>query len=66
MVHFEVKRAKRGRLRRPQWVAVISAANGEPLFTSETYTNRGDAIHAAEVAISSIQQGTHTEQFHRG
>lgn len=46
-----VKRARRGLLRRNQWVIVVLAENGETLLTSETYNNKSDAIHTAnEVA----------------
>lgn len=44
---FAIVRAKRGRLRRPQFVGQIHAANGRELFrTSETYANAGDVLQA--------------------
>lgn len=61
MIQFVVKRAKRGRLRRGQWVCVIKAGNGEVLFVSETMSNKADAQHAAQVVISGVQQGALTE-----
>lgn len=36
-------------LKRPQqWYVVVHAANGKKMFTSEMYTNYGDAFRAAE------------------
>jgi uncharacterized protein YegP (UPF0339 family) len=44
------RRATPFRKKESYW-ATISAANGEPLFTSEKYVNRADAIHALELVL---------------
>ena len=56
-----VKRARRGRLRRNQWVVSIVAGNGQKLFTSETYANRGDALHAVELLQHAMVSGMTVE-----
>lgn len=48
-MRIDVKRARRGLLKRNQWVAVVSANNGKKLFKSETYNNKAEAVHAADL-----------------
>jgi uncharacterized protein YegP (UPF0339 family) len=60
MTHFEIKRAKRGRLKRNQWRAVVKADNGKVLFGSESYNNRSDADATVQLLIDKIQSGQYT------
>lgn len=55
-----VRRARRGLLKRNQWIIVVYAANGEVLLTSETYNNRGDAIHTAN-EVARCRPSVHPE-----
>lgn len=57
-MRFVVKPARRGLLRRAQWCFLIVADNGEPIATSETYSNRGDAIATAELIRAQAADAT--------
>jgi hypothetical protein len=60
LIHFEVRRARRGRLRRNQWIAaIVATGNHHTLFWSETYNNHDDAVAAAQHVIDGVLAGTH-------
>jgi uncharacterized protein YegP (UPF0339 family) len=49
-MRFEVYRARRGLLLRPQWRWRLCAANGRIIATSgESYNNRSDCLHAIDL-----------------
>lgn len=63
-MQFEVYRARRGLLLRPQWRWRLKAANGRIVATGgESYNNRGDCMgmvrrirdEAAEATIKGIE-----------
>lgn len=60
MIHFDVKRAKRGRLKRNQWQIHVKGGNNESLLVSETMSNHDDAASTIRTVIESIQNGTYT------
>lgn len=49
-MRFEVYRARRGLLRRPQWRWRLKAKNGRTVaHGGEGYNNRADCLHAIEL-----------------
>lgn len=59
MLTIEIRRARRGLLRRNQWYAVIVASNGLEIWrTSETYNNHGDVAEIARHLITSVAKAT--------
>jgi uncharacterized protein YegP (UPF0339 family) len=47
------KRVTKVRKTESFWVT-IEAMNGEPLFTSEKYVNRADAVHALQLVVPGV------------
>lgn len=46
-----IKRARRGKQKRPQWMLEYVAENGKRIVWSESYNNRGDAELAVAILI---------------
>lgn len=57
--------AKRGRLRRRQWVGQVVASNGRELFrTSETYNNPADVLGAFRALEEGLDDGMAVARIH--